>query len=334
MAIHFLQVNIIQRSKQQSALAKSAYITRGVHFDEFSGQTYDFRHRGNALFSQILIPAWSPPLLINNSQSDQKLWAWVERFEKRHDAQLAREYVMALPHELPLDQLMELASKFIMDNFVNKGMVASYAIHAPNPGSDTRNIHMHIMVTMRPIGPEGFLNKERQWNHKKFLFEVRKNWMECANNYLELNLCKERIEYSRLKTKGWYQDSVLGMRDVAHLSALFVADRSTGNHQRPPQKITDFISTTLQHYHHSETMVTDESLTGEKRYWIQQHETIKRKISIENIQRDISRGRVLRAEDIYNLGKSEHEEIKRRGLEYLSSLINQKEFQRTICRER
>jgi len=334
MAIHFLQVNIIKRSKQQSALAKSAYITRGVHYDELSGQTYDYRYRGNAFHSEILIPAGSPLWLIDVSQSYEKLWTLAERFEKRRDAQIAREYVVAFPHELPLDQLKKLAPEWILKTFVSKGMVASYSIHAPNPGGDSRNIHMHVMVTMRQIGPEGFLQKERQWNDKKYLFEVRKSWMDCANRYLELNLCTERVEYSRLKAKERHQESALGIRDAADLSTLLVVDRSAGNPQETPQKISDFLSTTLQYHHHSETIVETEGLTDEKKYWLHQHEEIEREISIENIARDISRGMILCAEDIYNLGKNEHEKIKLQGLGYFCSLINQRERQRTFDRER
>lgn len=190
------------------------------------------------------------------------------------------------------------------------------------------------MVTMRQIGPEGFLHKERQWNQKKHLFEYRKSWMDCANKYLERNFCKERVEYSRLKMNERYQGSALVIRDEEYLSTLFVADHSTGNLQGTPQKITDFLSTTLHHYHNSEKIVETEGLTDEKKYWIQQHEEIKRKISIEKIQRDITFNRVLCAEDLYNLGHSEHEKIKKFGISYLSKLINHNDLQRSISRER
>ena len=142
MAINFYQAKIIKRSKNQSALAESAYITRGVHADELSGRIYDYRYRGQALWSEIIIPAGSPLWLIEVSRSNEKLWGLIERIEKRRDAQLAREYVVALPWELPQDQLKILTQEYISDNFVSKGMVASYAIHPPNREHPTV---MHII---------------------------------------------------------------------------------------------------------------------------------------------------------------------------------------------
>jgi len=65
----------------------------------------------------------------------------VERAEKHPRAQLARDCVIALPHELTDDQRHELVRQFVIEQFVSKGMIADLAIHRP------RRITATIMPT-------------------------------------------------------------------------------------------------------------------------------------------------------------------------------------------
>jgi hypothetical protein len=60
----------------------------------------------------------------------RELWNAVERVERRDDALLAREFVLALPSEVPLDAAGQAAMAWARDELAERhGMVADVAIH-------------------------------------------------------------------------------------------------------------------------------------------------------------------------------------------------------------
>lgn len=81
------------------------------------------------------------------------LWNAVEAIEKSKNSQLAREVEIALPNELSQAECIALTHEFVQKTFVNKGMCADICIHDPN--REQKNIHAHIMLTMRPINEDG-----------------------------------------------------------------------------------------------------------------------------------------------------------------------------------
>ena len=78
----------------------------------------------------------------------------MELNEKAINAQLARNFIIALPKELSLEENKELIREFIQENFVSKGMIADLAIHQGNDEGNG-NIHAHIMTTVRPLSKDG-----------------------------------------------------------------------------------------------------------------------------------------------------------------------------------
>lgn len=112
------------------------------------------------------------------------LWNAVEAAEKRLDAQVAREVQLSLPHELDADQRRELVRDYVQREFVDKGMIADVAIHAPDEDGDQRNHHAHVMLTTRRVDETGFGAKERAWNARPQLAEWREQWAETQNRHL------------------------------------------------------------------------------------------------------------------------------------------------------
>ena len=92
----------------------------------------------------------------------ERLWNAVEDGERRKDAQLAREIMLALPVELSDDKQLELLRSYVQKQYVDRGMVADVAIHRDNP----ENPHAHVMLTMRALEGDDFGKKCRQWNSK------------------------------------------------------------------------------------------------------------------------------------------------------------------------
>ena len=72
----------------------------------------------------ILAPSRAPEW----ARDPEQLWNEVEQTEKRKDARLARENIVALPHELDLDQNTEWLHLFVEDHYVKRGMVAQVRV--------------------------------------------------------------------------------------------------------------------------------------------------------------------------------------------------------------
>ncbi|HEO8422723.1 MobQ family relaxase [Niallia sp. FSL W8-0635] len=208
MAIYHLSMQIISRSKGQSAVASASYRSGEKLYDERSQESKYYKREVQPE-TMILAPSNSPSWV----QNREFLWNEVERTEKRKDSQLAREINIALPKELSNEQQTELIKGYVQDQFVDKGMVADIAIHR----DDKENPHAHIMLTMRTIDEHGFGKKNREWNadfanakenNRGFVkssencLSVREQWSEYANKALEKANIQERITHQSHADRG------------------------------------------------------------------------------------------------------------------------------------
>jgi ATP-dependent exoDNAse (exonuclease V) alpha subunit len=196
MAIFHFHVNIVKRSKGQSAIKKVSYDSASKLMDERTKKIFDYTKKGNGVaFSEILAPINSPDWIYDRG----KLWNVVENFEKRENSQLARTIEVALPKELNLEQQKNLLREYLKTNFTKIGLIADYSIHVDNPN----NPHAHILLTMRSI-KNGHFNesKNREINKKTVLNEWRMNWGNLINRYLEKFGVNEKIDYRSYKEIG------------------------------------------------------------------------------------------------------------------------------------
>ena len=72
-------------------------------------------------------------------------------------------------------------------------MIADIAIHAAHRKGDDRNIHAHVMLSMREITPESFGQKVRDWNSPELLEQWREQWALHQNRALERAGRTERV---------------------------------------------------------------------------------------------------------------------------------------------
>jgi ATP-dependent exoDNAse (exonuclease V) alpha subunit len=194
VAIYYMNVQIIGRSAGRTATGAAAYRAGERIVDERTGQVFDYTRRRGEIETEILAPEGAPAW----AQDRAQLWNRAEAVERRGDAQVAREMVVAFPKELNPDQQWELVRAYVREEFVSKGMVADVAIHR-NPG----NPHAHIMLTMREIGPEGFsAKKNREWNKPELLERWREEWAVQSNRALERAGREERIDHRSLQEQG------------------------------------------------------------------------------------------------------------------------------------
>ena len=56
----------------------------------------------------------------------------MEKAERGKKAQLAYSFDIALQNEFSMQENIDLARQFLLDNFVSRGIVADFAVHQPD----------------------------------------------------------------------------------------------------------------------------------------------------------------------------------------------------------
>jgi Ti-type conjugative transfer relaxase TraA len=135
------------------------------------------------------------------------LWNAAEFAEKRSDARTAREFVLALPHELDDAQRLELTRGFAQGLADRYGAAVDVAIHQPHEGKDLRNRHAHLLMTTRQVTPGGLGEKTQlEWDNKRLLSEdrptsqmqlraIRQAWEEQVNHALARANLDVRVDH-------------------------------------------------------------------------------------------------------------------------------------------
>lgn len=171
MAIGFARAKHIKRSEGKNMLLKSSYNGKlRLQFEGntiMSGCTYDWSCRGkreNLLNHTILLPEH-----VDKSFSDpEHLWNRVEQFEKRKDAQVGMDFLLALPGDkiITNEQRVEITHLFAKKYFVSKGYGVQVDVHFPSHQKsydkksddhdlDNTNFHAHMLITSRHFSKDG-----------------------------------------------------------------------------------------------------------------------------------------------------------------------------------
>lgn len=202
MAIAFVRAKVAGRSSNKNAVAMAAYRSGSIIIDRASGKIHDYTKKQGVDYSEIL----SPIAATNRNQwlTDRaELWNRVEAGEKRYDARLAREIIIAIPTELERDDKIALVREYVQASFVDRGMIADINLHH----LDEDNPHAHVMLTMRELkideqGTVSFGNKDRNWDDKKLYMKQKLEWDGLANGYLERAGFDVRIDSRSYEEQG------------------------------------------------------------------------------------------------------------------------------------
>jgi hypothetical protein len=161
MAIASAPCKTISRGGGRSATAAAAYRTGEKVPDQRTGETHDYRRRGGVDHVSMHTPAGVPTM------TTAELWNKAEAAEVRRDAVVARELLVALPHELTQFQRRELSVRMAEQLVARYQVAAQVAVHLPeavrpshpeaSKGGDSRNHHVHIMFTVRRMDASGAL---------------------------------------------------------------------------------------------------------------------------------------------------------------------------------
>jgi hypothetical protein len=149
---YHLNVGVVSRGQGDSVVAKAAYNSREDIVELRTGERKDYSRAKDR-------PAWSGLFANQNepltAQDRRKVWNTVDQFLTRKNAQLAYNFVCALPHQLT-DQGREYVIKdFVREQFLRKGVLADVNLHRPDRKGDQRNWHAHILTSMNEFGPQG-----------------------------------------------------------------------------------------------------------------------------------------------------------------------------------
>jgi len=230
MAIYHCSIKNISRSGGKSAVASASYRAGEKLEDRETGLTHDYTNKKEVAYTEIILCENAP----REYQDRETLWNAVEEVEKQSNARLAREWEVALPNELTLEQSKELVRGFAQ-SLADEGMCVDMAIHWKDG-----NHHAHIMGTTRPIkengewgqkekkaykldengqkipqldpktgeqkiGARGRKMWEREtveandWNKSEKVEEWRERWAEHCNRYLEK---EQQIDHRSFERQG------------------------------------------------------------------------------------------------------------------------------------
>ena len=200
MANYHFNVSNISRRKGLSLTRRANYISGQTLHDSWNGQTY-YRHRKDVLYCGIFLPYGAPPEFYDL----QYLCNKIDQAEIRRDARTAREIKASLPNELSPQENSKIVKEFIQMNFLVRGVGVIAAIHEGknDTASQRNNPHVHIIVSTRTIGPNGFaVKKDRSFDHVKNIRLWREQWALVQNLAYQRNRLSKHVDHESLEVQG------------------------------------------------------------------------------------------------------------------------------------
>jgi len=200
MAIFHCDVKAISR-KTGNICAAAAYRV-GIKIKSDDDKSIKHAHRNSKDIECTEIHNWKGTV--------QTLCNAIENAEKRCDAKLAHEIMVALPRELDETQRSELVRDYTNQLVEKYGFAAISSIHKPGYIRDSNgqrtndsndNYHAHILATTRIVDEDGsFGAKIRQLDSPRTSRDeikfIRNLWAETVNKHLENVGIDQRISSS------------------------------------------------------------------------------------------------------------------------------------------
>lgn len=203
MAIYHCSVKPISRGAGQSIVAAAAYRHGCRMEDKRTGEVHDYSRKRGVTVSAAFFPS---DVDCSWATKSEILWNTAELAEKRKDARLGREIVLALPSELSPTERKALAAEMAQHVADRYGVAVDVAIHAPNRQGDDRNFHVHMLVSARRITSKGFGEKARELDDRERgpaeVEHLRAEWARLANRALEQAGQHVQIDHRSFRRQG------------------------------------------------------------------------------------------------------------------------------------
>ena len=225
MASYHCQVKTVRRSQGRSATAAAAYRTASRVTCEREGRVHDYSRKRGVEETLIAVPEHAPEW----ASDRERLWNAAEAAERRGNSVVAREWELALPHELGAQGRRALVETFAGRLVERYGVAVDAAIHAPHREGDQRNWHAHVMATTRELGPEGLGAKTRVLDVARTggpeIALMREAWAGMQNEALERAERERGLERGELdrvdhRSLGAQREAALARGDRERAEAL------------------------------------------------------------------------------------------------------------------
>ncbi len=213
MAIYHLEAKVVSRGAGRSACAASAYLSCSRIYNDYDCVQHDYTRKRGLVAQQIFLPPNAPQEWKNR----ETLWNAVEAAEKTKDSRLAREFVVALPVELGKTEWMRLLSEFIQTQFISQGMCADMAIH----DTDGHNPHAHILLTVRPLNPDGTWQAKTEKEYLCIKDGIEKGFTAAEFRAAQIEGWEKQYQYKLDKTgkkKAYFPPSVAEAKGLERAS--------------------------------------------------------------------------------------------------------------------
>lgn len=195
-----------------------------------------------------------------------KFWEYSDTYERANSV-VYREIEINIPNEFNHEQAKELINNFVKKELGEK-FPYTYAIHESYNNSGEKNLHCHLMFSERELDginrelsqffkranskePEkGGAKKNRKWQEKSRLLELRKSWEIESNNLLEKYGfearvdCRSLLDIRReLLEKEMFDEAEKYNRTPINISGkiLYKVDRSIPLNENETEKYNDFL---------------------------------------------------------------------------------------------
>ena len=251
VAIYHLAVKLITRGAGRSSTAAVAYRSADRVHDERTGLVFDYTRKRGVEHTEVVLPA-SIAERARWALDRERLWNAAEEAERRKDARVAREYEVALPHELNPSQRLELVRSFARELTDRYGCAVDFAIHAPHRDGDSRNHHAHVLATTRVVSDEGLSAKtdielKDADRAKKGLSSgraevtaIRERWALLVNERLAQHGHAARVDHRSLAAQG------IDREPTRHKGPAITAIERRGEYSYVSERIRQEVSERLQ----------------------------------------------------------------------------------------
>ena len=263
MAIMRAQTTPLSRSSGRTAPAAAAY-RAGTRVRHLPGSVadilsvegagagrpaakHDYSRKSGVVHSEIVLPTGTS---VDWSTDRSRLWSAAEAAETRSDARTAREWQLALPHELCAEDRLGLARSFARLLTDRYRVACDIAIHEPSATGDQRNHHAHILCTTRSVADSGFgpkIDIERSDRAlaldglpaaREQIIQLREAWARLVNIALARAKIDARIDHRSYRERGL---DIVVPRSV-HVGRIYAEARDArtgGERIKPVVRLSD-----------------------------------------------------------------------------------------------
>jgi len=245
---------MLKRSQGDSAVAAAAYRAGANLRDERQERTHYYaRRQRGVVHTEMILPDGAP-----SGIDREEMWNAAEARERRKDSQVAREFMVALPAELPQVEQVRLA-RALAEHLVDRyGVAADVAVHDPagrtgrdGQPQDARNVHAHVLTTRRcwesgemtdtinalnpyrGTGAEELEELHQWWRHRQTA-AVRRHQQARAERADVIRASPHRPRPPRQRSRSGLADRAAALLDVAAREGRGADPSTPDQPSRPP----------------------------------------------------------------------------------------------------